>query len=254
MDLVLSTQMLVDPAETVLILPAKTRYEIPGGVTETSTERRVIFSPEIPGPRPADARAEWEVAGELAARVRPDLAGRVRFADTAAIRAEIARTVPLYEGIQRLRRKGDQFQYGGPHLCWQWRFPTPDGKAHWSVVDPPGRPVPPGSFLVATRRGKQFNSMVHEAVDPLNAVPREAVLMSRIDADALGLGNGDQVVLTSAHGRFTGRVVVAPIAPGNLQVHWPEGEVLIDRNRRSPQAGIPDYNAVVTVEPVGAVG
>ncbi|GIU92038.1 MAG: formate dehydrogenase [Acidimicrobiia bacterium] len=254
MDLVLSTQMLVDPAEVVLILPAKTRYEVPGGVTETSTERRVIFSPEIPGPRPADARAEWEVAGELAARVRPDLADRVRFADTAAIRAEIARTVPLYEGIQRLRRKGDQFQYGGPHLCWQWRFPTPDGKAHWSVVDPPGRPVPPGSFLVATRRGKQFNSMIHEAVDPLNAVSREAVLMSRIDAETLGLANGDRVVLTSAHGRFTGRVVIAPIAPGNLQVHWPEGEVLIDRNRRSPQAGIPDYNAVVTVEPVGAVG
>jgi hypothetical protein len=36
--------------------------------------------------------------------------------------------------------------------------------------------------------------------------------------------------------------------PGNLEVHWPEGNVLIDRRRRSPQAGIPDYNAVVRVE------
>ena len=44
-DIVLSSQMLVDPAETVLLLPATTRYEIPGGVTETSTERRVILSP-----------------------------------------------------------------------------------------------------------------------------------------------------------------------------------------------------------------
>ena len=34
---------------------------------------------------------------------------------------------------------------------------------------------------------------------------------------------------------------------GTLQVHWPEAEVLIDRRRRSPQAGIPDYNAVVEV-------
>ena len=40
---------------------------------------------------------------------------------------------------------------------------------------------------------------------------------------------------------------VAPIAPGNLQVHWPEGNVLIDATGARPQAGIPDYNALVTV-------
>jgi hypothetical protein len=34
-----------------------------------------------------------------------------------------------------------------------------------------------------------------------------------------------------------------------VQVHWPEGNVLIGDDRRSPQAGIPDYNARVTVEP-----
>ena len=36
---------------TSLLLPATTRYESPGGGTETSTERRIIFSPEIPGRR-----------------------------------------------------------------------------------------------------------------------------------------------------------------------------------------------------------
>ena len=49
LDLVLSPQMLVDGPGDVLLLPAATRYESPGGVTETSTERRVIFSPEIAG-------------------------------------------------------------------------------------------------------------------------------------------------------------------------------------------------------------
>ena len=34
-DIVLSSQMLVEPADTVLLLPATTRYEMPGGVTET---------------------------------------------------------------------------------------------------------------------------------------------------------------------------------------------------------------------------
>src|SRR5262249_5900140 len=46
-DIYLTTQMLVDPADTVVLLPAQTRYEQRGGGTETSTERRIIFSPEI---------------------------------------------------------------------------------------------------------------------------------------------------------------------------------------------------------------
>ena len=42
-----------------------------------------------------------------------------------------------------------------------------------------------------------------------------------------------------------------PGTPGRLQIHWPEGQVLLDRTRRSSQAGIPDYNAAVTLEKVG---
>ena len=102
--------------------------------------------------------------------------------------------------------------------------------------------------MVATRRGKQFNSMVHERADPLTGAVREAVLMNPADADRLGLADGDPVILTSASGKLRGRVLRAPITPGNLQVHWPEGEVLLDRRKRSPQADMPDYNAVVTVE------
>ncbi len=58
-DIVLSTSMLVEGDGDVLILPATTRYESPGGGTETSTERRIIFSPEIPGRRIGSAKPEW---------------------------------------------------------------------------------------------------------------------------------------------------------------------------------------------------
>ena len=34
--------------EEVILLPAKTRYEQDDGGTETTTERRILFSPEIP--------------------------------------------------------------------------------------------------------------------------------------------------------------------------------------------------------------
>src|SRR5207244_7327900 len=67
-DLVVTSQMLVDPEETVLLFPAQTRYEQRGGGTETSTERRVYFSPEIPGRRIGESRSEWETSMDLAAQ------------------------------------------------------------------------------------------------------------------------------------------------------------------------------------------
>lgn len=246
MDIVLSPQMFVEPADTVLLLPAATRYETPGGVTQTSTERRVMFSPEIRGHRIGEARPEWEVFAELAARVKPGIANAFSFEDTAAVRAEIAEVVPFYDGIQHLQKAGDQFQYGGPHLCADYHFNTPDGKAHFSPVALDSAPLPKGHFLVSTRRGKQFNSMIQEEDDAITGAVREAVLISKLDADRLGLANGEPVLLENAIGALEGRVLVASIKPGNLQVHWPEGNVLIDRKRRSG-AGVPDYNAVVTV-------
>ena len=246
MDIVLSSQMLLGTRGAVLLLPAMTRYEIPGGVTETSTERRVIFSPEIPGPRIGEARPEWEVLIELARRVRPELADVLRFEDTAAIREDIARAIPSYALIGQLRREGDQFQYGGPHLCWGWRFPTPDGKAHFSPVEPAENEVPEGKFLVATRRGKQFNSMVQGARDDHTGANRDAILICAEDATALGIREGDPVSLTSDAGEYRGHALVAPVKPGTLQVHWPEGEVLIDHVHRA-SAGVPDYNAIVTL-------
>ncbi|MBW4503474.1 MAG: FdhF/YdeP family oxidoreductase [Scytonema hyalinum WJT4-NPBG1] len=251
MDIVLSSQMLVEGADTVVLLPATTRYEIPGGVTETSTERRIIFSPEIPGSRIGEARPEWEVFLELARRVRVELsdATSLHFADTAAIRQEIAEVVPQYAGIQHLKEAGDQFQYSGSHLCFGWNFPTPDGKAHFAVVSRQERELPEGYFLVATRRGKQFNSMVQERKDAITGAMREAVLINQEDAKHLGVKDGDAVILKNELGTLQGRVYTAPIKPGNLQVHWPEGNVLLDRSKRSSE-GVPDYNAVVCLEKV----
>jgi len=249
MDIVLSSQMLVEPADTVVLLPATTRYEIPGGVTETNTERRVIFSPEIPGPRVGEARPEWEVFLELARRVRPDLAEKLVFTDTSAMRQEIAQVVPQYAGLQHLQQPGDQFQYGGSHLCFGWNFPTADGKAHFGVVLPPKRKLPEGCFLVATRRGKQFNSMVQERRDAITGAVREAVLMNAADAAKLGLKDGDKVILKNELGELQGEVYLAPIQSGNLQVHWPEGNVLLDKSKRSLE-GVPDYNAIAYLQKI----
>jgi len=247
-DIVASSSMLIEPSDTVLLLPAATRYETPGGVTETSTERRIIFSPEIPGRRVGSARPEWEVFGEVAARARPEQAEKIRFRSTAEIRGEIARAVPLYAGIEGLSKAGDSVQWGGETLFADGLFATPDGRARFAPVELPRRAARDGLFLVSTRRGKQFNSMVQREVDPLTGAARHDVLMSAGDAGSLSLAEGSPVRLVSKTGDFRGFVKVVPIKSGNLEVHWPEGTPLLSATEVDPESGEPDYNALVRVE------
>lgn len=256
-DIVLSPQMFIEPNDVVLLLPAETRYEQRGGGTETSTERRILFSPEIPGRRIGEAKAEWEIPMLIAERAKPELARLIHFDDAQAIRDEIARTVPAYDGIQHLRMTGDQIQWGGERLCEARgadgqiipNFPTGDGRAKFSLIEIE-RPSNNGKLRLSTRRGKQFNSIVHRDRDPLNGARRDNVLMNEEDARRLGLADGDAISLRSEAGELRGRCRIAPIAPGDVQVHWPEGNVLVKRGVRDPECGIPDYNAMVEIERV----
>ena len=254
-DIVLNPQMMVEPRDTVLLLPAQTRYEQRGGGTETSTERRLIFSPEIRGRRIGEALAEWEIMMRVARQASPDRADLIHFDDAQDIRDEMARAVPAYSGIQRLTRAGDQVQWGGARLCEardeggtpRPHFPTDTGRAKFSVININPQKLN-GKFRLSTRRGKQFNSMVHRETDPLTGAKRNDVFMSENDVARLGLADGDAVVLQSTVGQLRGRCRVAPIAPGNVQVHWPEGNVLLERGVSDPECGIPDYNALVEIK------
>src|SRR5690606_7430844 len=87
-DILLSSQMLVD-GDDVILLPVATRYEQEGGGTETTTERRIAFSPEIPR-QVGEARSEWRLFAHVATRVRPDLAFAFSWPTNQALRAEIA--------------------------------------------------------------------------------------------------------------------------------------------------------------------
>ncbi len=267
-DIILTDQMFIEAKEDVILLPAKTRYEQDDGGIETTTERRIAFSPEIPR-QVGEARAEWKILRDLAAAVAPKRAHLLGCETGWKMREEIARIVPFYDGIQHLKKTGEAVQYGGPHLCDGWKFATPDGKAHFRAV-----PLPPvaadvsrrvelgealdavcqprsherSHFVVSTRRGKQFNSLVYAEIDPLNGAQRDAVLMNPDDAARLHLIHDDRVALVNDIGRYEGRVFLAPIARGNLQIHWPEGNVIIRRGVVDKAGGVPDYNARVTVE------
>jgi molybdopterin-dependent oxidoreductase alpha subunit len=246
-DIVVSPQMLVDGSE-VLLLPAMTRYEQPGGGSETTTERRVVLSPEIPGPRPGEARAEWAIFAEVGRRVRPDAAPALGLRSARDIRGEIGAVVPAYAGIERLAEGGDSFQWGGRLLCEGWRFPTADGRAHFSDALPTTDSLPAGRYHLSTRRGKQFNSMVWRDRDPLTGAPRDALFLSADDALTLAVTEGDPLVVRAETGATVrARAHVVPIRAGNVQMFWPEANVLIAAGRRDPVSGVPDYNAVVEI-------
>jgi molybdopterin-dependent oxidoreductase alpha subunit len=260
-DIVATSQMLVEPADVAYILPSKTRYEQDGGGTETTTERRVVYSPELDGHQVGESRAEWRMLCDLARHAKPKDSWRVQYSCGADIRADIERSVPFYAGIAKLSRQGDQFQWGGPRLYADGRFPFPDGKARFAVLAPS---IPyegetnvacevresgsaPRRFRLATRRGKQFNSMIQREVDPLTGASRDHIYMHADDAAALGLRADDRIVLSNEHGRFHGRVFLAEVARGSLQGHWPELNQLLPHGRIEPEGGVPDYNAWVDV-------
>lgn len=245
-DIVLNSSMLLPAAEAVVLLPSMTRYELPGGGTSTSTERRIRFSPEIEGERLPEVRPEWKIPVLLAEAV--DLAHQARFKwkDTADIRREIEQLVPLYKGIAGLREEGQSLQWGGPQLFAGGLFPElPGGRCRLLPQEPPKIEVPPGHFQVTTRRGKQFNSLVQAERDPLTGFTRDAVLMSPEDAAALSIADGDAVELITTTGRLKGKARLTPVRRGTLQVFWPEANVLIPR-RLDPLSHEPEY--AVTAE------
>ena len=263
-DIMLTDQMFIEAKEEVILLPAKTRYEQDDGGIETTTERRVAFSPEIPR-QVGEAKAEWKILREIAAAVYPEKSHLLKCETGDAMRDEIARVVPFYDGIQGLNKTGDAIQYGGPHLCADWKFATADGKAHFKPVLLPIQPVgfatakactegdnkcASNAFMVSTRRGKQFNTLIYDEIDPLTGAARDAIFMNADDAERLQLKHDQRVALVNNVGRYEGRVFIAPIAPGNLQVHWPEGNVIIERGVYDTIGGVPDYNAMARVEKI----
>ena len=267
-DITLTDQMLLEAKEEVILLPAKTRYEQEGGGTETTTERRIIFSPEIPR-QVGEARSEWVILRELAAATYPEKAHFLRCETGPAMREEIARWSLSTTASSIWRKAATPFNMAD-RICARLEIPTADGKAHFrsprcrpagrdqgtsspsSSTGEEGTPQAGGrlepTFIVSTRRGKQFNSLIYAAVDPITGAARDAVFMNPEDATSLRLEHEDNVALVNGLGRLEGRVFLAPIARGNLQVHWPEGNVLIKRGVTDSVGGVPDYNAEVKVE------
>jgi anaerobic selenocysteine-containing dehydrogenase len=79
----------------------------------------------------------------------------------------------------------------------------------------------------------------------LTGARRDDVLISAQDLARLNLRDGATVELTSVDGTFRGRLRASAMTPGNLEVHWPEGNALLSGRTIDAESMEPDYNAVV---------
>ena len=244
-DIVLNSSSVLEPGEAMLVLPGQTRYEQRSGGTSTSTERRIRFTPEIPGPRVGEAKPEWEIPALIGQKL--GLPG-FDWPETRAMRHEIARVMPLYAGIETLEKEDDWVQWGGAQLGSDGFTKMPERRARFSVVPIPNNAIPDGMFHVSTRRGKQFNSIVFRNHDPqFGDMGRDAVVLCEQDARQLGLREGDAVTLANDTGTFRGHARIAEVPRRHVVLYWPEGNVLIPA-KYDPEAGIPDYNAFCRID------
>jgi molybdopterin-dependent oxidoreductase alpha subunit len=236
--------------ETAIIVPVLARDEEAQATTQESMFNFVRLSDGGVPSMPGEFRSEVEVLASLAEKILPP--GRFdwrRLRSHAALREEIARVVPGFEAIGAIDRSKEEFQIGG-RTFHEPKFKTPDGKAHFATTAVPDAAPAAGAFRLMTIRSEgQFNTVVYDEDDVYRGTSsRDALLMSQADADALGVREGDRVVVRSEAGEMAARISIAPIRPRNLAMYYPEANVLVPR-RLDPRSKTPAFKSVeVTLE------
>jgi len=136
-DIALNPSMLLDSQGLVLILPGQTRYEQRTGGTCTSSERQIYFTPEITGHQIGETLPEWEILGLIGRKAMPNGDKLFPLSGTQAIRNEMSRVMPIYQGIEKLTQEGDQLQWGGAQLYRDGFSMMPGNRALFTALEPP---------------------------------------------------------------------------------------------------------------------
>lgn len=171
--------------------------------------------------------------------------------DYDTIREAIARVVPGFEDYnRRLRQPGGFLLPNGPR---ERIFPTPTGKAQFSVAALPQESRAPDQLALMTIRSHdQFNTTIYGYADRYRGISqsRRLVFVSPEDLERLGLKPGQRVDLRSEYQGVVRQVqgftaVAYPIPAGNAAAYFPEANPLIPLALRDPLSGCPASKKVL---------
>ncbi len=250
----------VVPGETALILPClgRTERDVRGGVPRFVTVEDSMSCVHASRGRLAPASplllSEVEIVCRLGEALGLTSVPWKEFAaDYRRIRAEIAALVPGFEDFEQRVSAPGGFTLPHPPRDSR-RFPTPSGRARFTVHEIPVLRVPPGRLLLQTLRSHdQYNTTVYGLDDRYRGVRggRRVVFVHPDDLVELGIADGAVVDLVSEwtdgiDRRAPGfRVVAYPTARGCAAAYFPETNVLVPLDSTAERSNTPTSKAVV---------
>lgn len=203
-----------------VVLPAVSFAEKDG--TFTNTERRVQRVRKAVEPH-GHAKTDWWIACEIAKRMG---AKGFDFLDSAEIMAEINKLTPSYAGItyDRIEKEGIQWpcpsaDHPGTKILHTQKFPTISGKAKFlPLIYIPSAELTDLEYplLLTTDRSlyHYHTSTMTRRVEGLSELDREELLkINSLDAESLGVADGEIVKVISRRGDVTVKTKITNIIP-----------------------------------------
>ncbi|MEZ4458540.1 MAG: FdhF/YdeP family oxidoreductase [bacterium] len=176
------------------------------------------------------------------------------------VRDAIEACIPGFENYNaRVRTPGGFALPNGPR---EGVFPTPDGKAHFTVHPLPSHDLRPDELVMMTiRTHDQYNTTVYGLDDRYRGIyqGRRVVLMNASDMAKRGIVTGQHVDLASRFGdqiRHAERFVAVPyeIPPGCAATYFPEANVLVAVDSVADRSHTPTSKyVVITVTPSASI-
>ncbi len=172
-------------------------------------------------------------------------------ADYDRIREHIARVVPGCDDYNaKVKQPGGFYLPNDPR---EGRFPTPDGKAHFTVHPLPQWDLQPGQLMMMTIRSHdQYNTTVYGTDDRYRGIygGRRVILLNQQDIAAQGLAAGEWVNITSHHNGATRTaerfmVVAYEIPRLCAATYFPEANVLVPIDHVAETSNTPASKSVI---------
>ncbi len=252
--------------ETALILPTLGRSDRDvqaGGEQFVTVEDSMSSVHATRGrlePASPDLLSEVAIISRLAKRTlgdRHDIPWVDFEADYGLVRDRIARVIPGFEEFNE--RIQDPVGFVLPNPVNSGVYPTPSGKATFSVNGLEWLQTPPGHLVLQSLRSHdQWNTIPYAMDDRYRGIhqARRVVMVSPADIAELGFHDGDRVDIVSVwhdgvERRAEGFTLVAyPASRGSAAAYYPETNVLVPLDSVAEESNTPTSKGVlVRLEP-----